>query len=245
VTTTSSLDFGLTYRDDPDGTWPGLVWRAGPGWRTLSSALLGGGFAEPEWVLNMQVRPMYDRMDPVDHLADTAARAGLHGAGVGMMTAAQVEAYTVAEDAGVHAAVTTGIGLPMWAASPASGVEGHQPPGTINILAVVPATLSDAALVNLIATATEAKVQALLEAGYDCSGTPSDAVCVAARAPRPGAPVEPFGGPRSRWGARVARAVHGAVLRGALDDRERRAAYARAGGNAAAATAQQRPNGAI
>ncbi|MCW2900719.1 MAG: hypothetical protein JWO67_2984, partial [Streptosporangiaceae bacterium] len=46
------------------------------------------------------------------------------------------------------------------------------------------------------------------------SGTASDAVCVAARAE---GPEEPFGGPRSRWGARIARAVHAAVRHGALD----------------------------
>lgn len=71
--------------------------------------------------------------------------------------------------------------------------------------------LTDAALVNAVATATEAKVQALLAAGYDCSGTPTDAVCVAARSPCAGAEAHAFAGPRSLWGARVARAVHGAV----------------------------------
>jgi adenosylcobinamide amidohydrolase len=60
-------------------------------------------------------------------------------------------------------------------------------------------------------TATEAKVQALVDAGFDCSGTPTDAVCVAARRPRPGEETHAFGGPRSLWGSRVARAVHRAV----------------------------------
>ncbi|NEC40088.1 adenosylcobinamide amidohydrolase, partial [Streptomyces rubrogriseus] len=59
--------------------------------------------------------------------------------------------------------------------------------------------------------ATEAKVQALLDAGLDCSGTPTDAVCVAARAPVGEAEVHAFAGPRSEWGARLARAVHRAV----------------------------------
>lgn len=81
----------------------------------------------------------------------------------------------------------------------------------------LPAPLTDAALVNAVATATEAKVQALLDAGLDCSGTPTDSVCVAAPAPSPDSGAgEPFAGPRSRWGARLARAVHAAVLEGAL-----------------------------
>ncbi|MFJ5049166.1 adenosylcobinamide amidohydrolase [Streptomyces sp. NPDC088719] len=87
-------------------------------------------------------------------------------------------------------------------------------PGTVNIVVTLPVALSDAALVNAVATATEAKVQALLDAGLDCSGTPTDAVCVAA--PEPGSDGgEPFAGPRSTWGARIARAVHTAVLAGA------------------------------
>lgn len=71
--------------------------------------------------------------------------------------------------------------------------------------------LSDAALVNAVATATEAKVQALVGAGYDCSGTPTDAVCVATRSPRPGHDVHAFAGPRSLWGPCWHGPVHAAV----------------------------------
>ncbi|WP_084724861.1 adenosylcobinamide amidohydrolase [Streptacidiphilus melanogenes] len=201
-----------------------LVWRAGPGWRMVSSAILGGGVGERGWVLNAQVRPGYSRLDPDRHLADLASAEGLTGPGVGLMTAARVDDVTWAEDEGATAVVTTGIGLPTWAAADAvSAGDGAYRPGTINILAVVPAPVSDAGLVNLLATATEAKVQALLDAGYSCSGTPSDAVCVAVRAPGPGDEPDPFGGPRSVWGSRLARAVHSAVRRGAERDRERRA----------------------
>nr|WP_229759242.1 adenosylcobinamide amidohydrolase [Peterkaempfera bronchialis] len=201
-----------------------LVWRAGPGWRMISSAVLGGGLGPRGWVVNAQVRPGYDRMDPQRHLADLARSAGLAGPGVGLMTAAPVDACTRAHDQGVSALVTTGIGVACWAASEAPGAPGALPPGTINIVAAVPAPLSDAALVNALATATEAKVQALLDAGYDCSGTPSDAVCIAARAPAAGEQPVPFGGPRSLWGARLARAVHAAVRHGAEQDAARRAA---------------------
>jgi adenosylcobinamide amidohydrolase len=200
-----------------------LVWRAGPGWRVISSAILGGGIGAREWVLNAQVRPGYSRLDPDRHLAELAEAQGLTGPGVGLMTAAQVDDVTWATDGGVHAVVTTGIGLPTWAAAGESEA-GPRPyrPGTINILAVVPVPVSDAGLVNLLATATEAKAQALLDAGYSCSGTPSDAVCVAVREPAKDEESDPFGGPRSVWGSRLARAVHGAVRSGAELDRERR-----------------------
>jgi adenosylcobinamide amidohydrolase len=202
-----------------------LVWRAGPGWRMLSSAVLGGGIGEREWLINAQVRSGYDRMDPDRHLAELAAAHGLAGEGVGLMTAAAVDDFTWAVDGGVTAVVTTGIGLPAWAAAPETGAVRAAPyvPGTINILAVLPREVSDAGLVNLVTTVTEAKVQALLDAGYDCSGTPSDAVCVAVRRPVPYRDAEIFGGPRSPWGARLARAVHRAVREGAERDRVRRA----------------------
>lgn len=207
-----------------------LVWRAGPGWRMVSSGVLGGGLGERHWVLNAQVRAGYGRLDPDAHLAELAAAQGLVGPGVGLMTAAEVDACTWAEDGGVTAVVTTGIGVPTWAAeadvtSTSVSLKASWAPGTINVLAVVPAAVADAGLVNLLATATEAKVQALLEAGRDCSGTPSDAVCVAVRTPVAGEPVEPFGGPRSHWGARLARAVRAAVFEGAVLDRERRAEW--------------------
>jgi adenosylcobinamide hydrolase len=84
--------------------------------------------------------------------------------------------------------------------------------GTINVVAFIPEPLSDAALVNAVATVTEAKAQALLEQGIDGTGTPTDAVCVLT--PTHG-PVERYGGPRSRLGAHLARAVHAAVTAGA------------------------------
>src|SRR5690606_25652366 len=84
--------------------------------------------------------------------------------------------------------------------------------GTVNIVAILPVAMTDAALVNAVMTMTEAKTQALLEAGYPCTGTASDAVCLAV--PDSG-PQEVFCGPRSEWGSRLARAVHTAGKEGA------------------------------
>ncbi|WP_442813273.1 adenosylcobinamide amidohydrolase [Streptomyces sp. NBC_01754] len=180
-----------------------------------SSAVLGGGLGPRDWILNAQVPGGYPRLDPDRHLAEIAAHEGLAGPGAGLMTAADVTAYTTGHDGGVSATVTSGLGVRGWAASPAEGAEGPPRPGTVNIVVTLPLALSDAALVNAVATATEAKVQALLDAGLDCSGTPTDAVCVAAPDPGTTGTGEPFAGPRSRWGARLARAVHHAVLTGA------------------------------
>ncbi|MFH9010881.1 adenosylcobinamide amidohydrolase [Streptomyces sp. NPDC017943] len=189
----------------------GLLWRAGEGWRMVSSAVLGGGIGTRTFVLNAQVAHGYRRTDPDRHLAELARAAGADGPGVGLMTAADVRAHGRARDGGVEAFATAGLGVRGWAASPVAGSDADARPGTVNIVVALPVALSDAALVNAVATATEAKVQALLDAGHDCSGTPTDAVCVAARSPLPGDEAHAFAGPRSLWGARLARAVHRAV----------------------------------
>ncbi|WP_329015833.1 adenosylcobinamide amidohydrolase [Micromonospora rifamycinica] len=83
--------------------------------------------------------------------------------------------------------------------------------GTVNIVVYVPAALGDAALVNAVATATEAKCQAIRELGLPGTGTPTDSVTVLCPAT---GPAQPYGGPRSAWGAPLARAVHAAVRAG-------------------------------
>ncbi|MDP9845382.1 adenosylcobinamide amidohydrolase [Streptosporangium lutulentum] len=204
----------ITYREEDGARLGSLLWEFGPGRRAISSAMVGGGIGPAEWALNAQVVAGYSRMDPVDHLLAMAPA----GPGVGMLTAASVERFTRASDGGVEAAATVGLRVPTWAAAP-EGVPDPELaplylPGTINIIVVVPVAMSDAALVNAVMTVTEAKSQALAEAGFACTGTASDAVCVAVR---DHGPEELFGGPRSTWGARVARAVHTAVLQGAHD----------------------------
>lgn len=201
----------LTYRVEDGARLGALLWEFGPGRRMISSALLGGGIGVREWVLNAQVVAGYARMDPVDHLVSL----GPGGDGVGMLTAASVDRYVQASDGGVEAYATVGLRVPTWAAAPEGVEDPELAPirvGTINIVAVLPVAMTDAALVNAVMTVTEAKSQALIEAGFPCTGTASDAVCVVV--PVEG-PAELFGGPRSEWGARLARAVHTAVRRGA------------------------------
>jgi adenosylcobinamide amidohydrolase len=200
---------------------PMACWRPGPGYRMISSGVLGGGIGPRDWVLNAQVPSQYARTDPAGHLTELAARLGLTGPGTGMLTAARVTDLVARSDGGAHAAVTTGLRVPTWAAAPAGLADPDLAPGTINIIVSVPVPLTDAALVNAVITATEAKTQAVLDAGFPGTGTATDAVCVAAPA-SPGAAAEDFAGPRSAWGARIARAVHAAVLAGATGYRPSR-----------------------
>lgn len=188
---------------------PMLVWRFSAATRVASTASCGGGLGERHWLINAQVPHDYRRRDQSRHGAELAAAAGLSGTGVAMFTAVDVRRVHSRTDGGLHVGVTVGLTLPVWAAAPETAAEPT--PGTINIVGLLPARLTDAALLNALTTATEAKAQALLAAGVPGTGTASDAVTVACPA---GGPAEPFGGPRSTWGARLARAVHDAVLAG-------------------------------
>lgn len=207
------MDVELHWRAESGRQLPLLLVRFPRPWRVVASAPLGGGIGLRGFVLNAQVLPSYARRDPDAHLRELAATIGLSGPGVGMLTAADVAAARRADDHGVAVLATVGLGHPIRAAAPpgeeeeAAQVAGPVA-GTINLVALLPVRLSDAALVNAVATATEAKVQALFDLGLDATGTATDAVCVACPAE---GPPESFGGPRSPWGAPLARAVHAAV----------------------------------
>lgn len=126
------------------------------------------------------------------------------------MTAVDVASWSAGHADGATAVATVGARRAIWAATGSSVAEPWHA-GTINLVADVPVRLDDAALVNAIATITEAKVQALVEARIPGTGTASDALCLLCPLDGSG---EPFGGPRSEWGGRLADATYRAVSTG-------------------------------
>ncbi|MFC0533433.1 adenosylcobinamide amidohydrolase [Phytohabitans kaempferiae] len=199
----------LTARPEDGLDIPLLVWRFAEPLLAISSAALGGGIGIRHWVVNATVPMSYRRDDPDVHLAELAAREGLAGPGIGLLTGVDVAEVVTADDGGVRAWATVGLGQPIWASAPP--VAAPAGPGTVNIVVRVPVRLSVAALVNAVATATEAKAQALWELGLPATGTSTDAISVLCAAEGPEAE---YGGPRSEWGAPLARAVHAAVRTG-------------------------------
>jgi adenosylcobinamide amidohydrolase len=178
-----------------------------------STAGCGGGVGPRSWVINAQVARDYARRDLDAHGAELAAREPLAGPGVVMFTAADVAGEQRAVRDGVHVSATVGLTHPTWAADISSELSGAVfPPGTINVVAVLPVRLAQGALLNALTTVTEAKTQALLVAGVAGTGTPSDAVTICCAST---GVEEPFAGPRSSWGAALARATYDAVLAGA------------------------------
>ena len=186
--------------------------------RSLSSAVLGGGLGWLRTWVNLGVPAAYDRTDPAEHLA--AESAGLGEPVVGMLTAVDVSTYTWARRAGASAVATVGARHALAAA----GTRPRRVPGagTINLLVVVDEPLTDAGLAGAVQTAVEAKAQALADARVRAAnaagwatGTATDSLCVACP---PGGRRE-FAGPATAAGSAVARAVHAAVLGGAVAER--------------------------
>lgn len=199
-----------------------LIWRPPVPALAIATAVVGGGIGPRRWWLNTTVDSTFHD-DPVDHLHQLAAAAGLEGDGVAMMTAVDVNLNCAVSDGGVDVIATVGVGWPTWAAD-ADDTPNPYGPGTINLCIWSPVRLDDGAMVNAVATAAEAKAQALIEHGVPGTGTASDAACVFC--PIDG-PAEPYGGPRSVWGARIARAVRRAVSDGLALDAQHAAAGSR------------------
>jgi len=211
-----------------------LLWRWPEAVTALSSAAVGGGLSEPDWVLNIGVDSGYGRTDLTEHAAEVAAGLGLAGQGVALFTAADVDRPSRSTEDGVTVHATVGVSHPTWAASgssipgtareeagvpsqPGTGVpplrieSGTPRPGTINLVIQLPVALGGGGAVNAVITATETKTQALIEAGVEGTGTATDAVVVVWPS---GADPERFAGPRSPWGKRIAHCVHAAVRSG-------------------------------
>lgn len=209
----------LTRRREGGLDLPVLVWRPAEPVLVISSAALGGGIGTRWWVVNATVPMSYARTDPDVHLAELATGLRLTGPGTGLLTGVDVGSVGTAEDEGVTVSATVGLGDPIWAACPEPGARpatdtrpaADPRVGTINVVAWIPARLGEGALVNAVATVAEAKVQALIDLHIPGTGTCTDATVVACR---PDGPVGWYGGPRSTWGARLARAVYHAVRDG-------------------------------
>ncbi|BFU42846.1 adenosylcobinamide amidohydrolase [Krasilnikovia sp. MM14-A1004] len=198
------------HRTEQGCDLPLLVWRLPEPVFAVSSAVLGGGLGPCHWIVNATVPMSYDRDDPAAHLGEIAAGLDLTGPGVGLLTGVDVADVVAADDEGVRLWATVGLSAPIQAAAAPTTEQGPYA-GTVNLVAWVPQRLSDGALVNAVATITEAKTQAIRELGLAATGTATDAVVVLCP---PNGPAAAYGGPRAPWGRRLANAAFRAVLDG-------------------------------
>jgi adenosylcobinamide hydrolase len=192
----------------------------------LSSAVVEGGSRELHEILNVHVSDQYDGERPEDDLAAAAAELGVREAFVGLMTAASTEHARCATgslgDLTVAAVVSVGLSntssagvTPPFGAGPADDAAAPGP-GTINVILLVDAVLSPAAMVNAVITVTEAKTMTLAEwsvttpDGLPASGTSTDTVVVACTGR--GEEVR-YAGPATPVGWLAARTVRAAITR--------------------------------
>jgi iron complex transport system ATP-binding protein len=191
----------------------------------LGSAVVGGGWGSTREILNVHVDDQYDGERPEGDLAAVAVELGVEGPFVGLMTAAYTEfARCAVESLGdltVAAVVSVGLSntssagvTPPIEAGPAGAAAPG--PGTINVILLVDGTLTPAAMVNAVITATEAKTMTLAEwdvktpEGDSASGTSTDTVVVACTGR--GAEMR-YAGPATPVGWLAGRTVRSAMTR--------------------------------
>ncbi|MEE9367615.1 MAG: adenosylcobinamide amidohydrolase [Pontiella sp.] len=161
--------------------------------RVLSSAVLNGGAVRASHLLNLKVNGDSRAIEPPEKtLAAYCVDAGWRGTTVGMMTATSMDSLRVAKESadGIEIAVlaTSGLSNPRRAGDRAECrrmVMESEPVGTINIIAITSAILTDAAMVEALMIVTEAKSAVLQEADVRspvssgiATGTGTDAIAV-------------------------------------------------------------------
>ena len=207
-----ALDFpGIAAALSPEA----LVLRSDKDLHVLASAVVGGGLTNARYIINRHVDKNYLHPDPGNDLQAFAAGRGIPKPFVGLMTAVYLDkTQTVIlrnNDLTIAAVVTAGLSNP---ATPGLSPPAPPLPGTINVILLVDAQLSPAAMVNAVITITEVKAKRLLERGvrtaegYPATGTSTDAVVVACTGR--GDPL-PYAGPATRVGWLIGQSVRQAL----------------------------------
>jgi len=158
----------------------------------LSSGVDGGRRAVKN-ILNFQVPHNFSHDDPKSYIEEMAASMKLEGGYVALLTAVEMKNVQILSDACVTVFITAGL------TNPSSF-------GTINIIVISSATLSEGAIAGTIITATEAKAHALIDKGLHFTGTTSDAIVVAYENTGEDEPIL-YSGPATPFGSRVAKLV--------------------------------------
>ena len=160
--------------------------------QVISSAVLNGGIVRADHIVNLKVpkEPAQSLPSPDITLADYGRTSAWNGTVVGMMTAASMDSLRIAKQSeqGVDIVVlaTSGLSNPRRAGDRAEHRilgDSSQEPGTINIIGLTSATLTQSALVEALMIITEAKAAALQSLGVEspisgdiATGTGTDAM---------------------------------------------------------------------
>jgi len=138
----------------------------------LSSAVLNGGLTKAEHLLNVRVSNTSSCCQRADEsLLQYSKNLTLDGTVVGMMTAASMKSFRLEKETfqgiDIVVLVTSGLSNPRHVGDHAEHREmttSETDVGTINTIVLTSASLTQAALVEAMMTATEAKTAALVDA---------------------------------------------------------------------------------
>ncbi len=203
--------------------------------RTLSWAVLNGGFCHADHVINHHIfaNDAWFCAQPGRWLEQAASGLGLRGKVVAMATAVEIEHLVrislSAGNAEVTCFATVGCGNALSVGDPAAVAMEERSPSplhTINMIMTVQPGLADEAMVEAIQIATEGRVRALYEAGISSSvsnlaatGTGTDCIAVISL----GNERAPYCGKHTQLGELIGRAAYTAVKNGlavsAIQDR--------------------------
>ncbi len=161
--------------------------------RTLSSAVLNGGLTETDHLLNLKVPSSVPAGSSAeDTLLEFSESKGWQGTVVGMMTAASMDSYRIrakqVQEVDMAVLLTAGLSNPRRTGDRAEFrdlTEGPGETGTINIMALTSAAMTDAALTEALMIVTESKAAVLQDAqitspvsGKIATGTGTDSTAV-------------------------------------------------------------------
>jgi adenosylcobinamide hydrolase len=132
-----------------------------------ASTGIEGGLRSVSTIINHTVSPDWNHENPEKELEFIAANAGIAREFFGLLTAVPVRHCCILQYDYITVFITAGV--------------RREPPadtGTINIIIISKEGMGDAALLETIMVATEAKAEALLAMGLPLTGTPTDALVV-------------------------------------------------------------------
>jgi iron complex transport system ATP-binding protein len=208
-----------------------IVVQSSHDFKTLSSALIGDGFGWSNTFVNRQVDHHYMCSDAKVEMHEYLRSNDLDSTNtVAMMTAVQLKDVVIKkeknDDGAFFVMVTAGTGNAIDAAKADQHEIPLLQPGTINIFILLEAKLTEAAFVQILTTATEAKTKALATLNIMdhatntiATGTSTDSICIAATQTK----LEyEYGGPLTPIGRQIGRLVADATKEAILHYKKRK-----------------------
>jgi len=156
----------------------------------------GGGLGAVSTIFNHTVPKSFDCEDVNGYLQEIVSEYDFSDDFFGLLTAVSMRSLCILSYEFITVFVTAGVSNP--------NPDHPHAPGTINIIITSRERLCDAALIETIITATEAKAHALAEMGRSFTGTTTDAVVVACEGEEV---VHQYAGTLTEAGRRVYEAV--------------------------------------